>query len=192
MDTPAEGPNPGVAGERILEELLVLRAQEGSGEAFRRLVERWQQRLWRHAYRLTGGEDAAWDVVQESWMAITRGIRELRDAGAFRGWAYTIVTRAATRRLRVHRVEESGTIESLDEVSADDSARTEREEAVAQLRAALRELPGDRRALVSLRYLDELELWELAEVFGIPEGTVKSRLHHARKQLKEILERMQR
>lgn len=182
----------GDAGERILDELLVLRSQEGSREAFQRLVTRWQERLWRHAFRLTGREDAAWDVLQDSWMAVTRGITRLRDPGAFRRWAYTIVTRTATERLRNRRVEDSGTSDSLEEIPADDSERTRREQDVARLRAALRGLPRERRVLLSLRYLEEFEIWELAEILGIPEGTVKSRLHHARKQLKEILERMER
>ena len=63
---------------------------------------------------------------------------------------------------------------------------------MAQLRAALGHLPGDRRALIALRYLEGFELWELAEILGIPEGTVKSRLHSARNQLRETLERMDR
>ncbi len=183
---------PGDTRERVLDDLLVLRVQQGSRRAFEQLAQRWQERLWRHAYRLTGREDAAWDLVQESWMAVTRGIRKLRDPGAFRRWAYTIVTRAATNRLRRTGSEEQVAPEALDALPEDDGERTEREEAVAWLRAALARLPGEQRALVSLRYLEHFELWELAEVFGIPEGTVKSRLHHARKQLKEILERTER
>lgn len=192
MNMEGAGRAPGDAGERILDELLVLRSQEGSREAFQRLVTRWQERLWRHAHRLTGREDVAWDVIQDSWMAVTRGITKLRDPGAFRRWAYTIVTRTATERLRARRVEDSGTSGSFDELPADDSERTEREENVARLRAALRGLPRERRVLLSLRYLEEFEMWELAEILGVPEGTVKSRLHHAKKQLKEILVRMER
>jgi len=53
-------------------------------------------------------------------------------------------------------------------------------------------LGGEQRALVSLHYLDGFGIWELAEILGIPEGTVKSRLYHARKQLRDTLERMER
>ena len=59
---------------------------------------------------------------------------------------------------------------------------------VARVRVALRELPGERRAILSLRYLEGLSLAEIARVFGIPEGTVKSRLHHARNELRRLLE----
>jgi len=58
--------------ERIEDELLVLRSQEGDASAFEQLVGRWQERLWRHAWRLTGNEDAAWDALQEAWIGIGR------------------------------------------------------------------------------------------------------------------------
>ncbi len=171
---------PHTESEHVLDELLVIRCQEGSRKAFEQLVTRWQELLWRHAFRLTAREDAAWDVMQESWIAVTKGIRKLRDPGSFRRWAYTIVTRAATNRLRRSNVLDTIGVDALEELSVDDSERSEREQAVAQLRAALRQLPGDQRGLLCLRYFESFELWELAEIFGVPEGTVKSRLHHAR------------
>ena len=74
--------------ERITNELLVLRCQEGDVAAFEQLVERWQERLWRHAWRLTGDENAAWDALQEAWIGISRGLRRLAEPAAFPGWAY--------------------------------------------------------------------------------------------------------
>jgi len=73
---------------RLNDELLVLRCQEGDAEAFELLVGRWQGRLWRHAWRLTGDENAAWDAVQETWVGISRGIVRRADAAAFPAWAY--------------------------------------------------------------------------------------------------------
>ena len=58
--------------ERITDELLVLECKEHSTAAFGQLVDRWQERLWRHAWRLTGDETAAWDVLQETWIAVSR------------------------------------------------------------------------------------------------------------------------
>ena len=54
----------------VTDELLVLESQEGDPAAFEALVERWQERLWRHAWRLVGREDMAWDVLQEAWIGI--------------------------------------------------------------------------------------------------------------------------
>ena len=179
------------ARERTLDELLVIRVQEGSRAAFEQLVTRWQDRLWRHAYRLTGREDTAWDVMQDSWMRVTSGLMRLRDPSSFRRWAYTIVTCAATDRLRRGDREEATPPESIQATAPDHEERAEREEAVTMLRVALRELPREQRVLLSLRYLESFQLWELAEILDVPEGTVKSRLHHARNQLKTILERKQ-
>lgn len=78
--------------ERINDELLVIRAQEGAVEALSELIQRWQDRLWRLAWRLTDDEQAAWDVLQEAWIVISRRIRRLDDPAAFPAWAYRITT----------------------------------------------------------------------------------------------------
>lgn len=59
--------------ESLMDEILVLDRQSGSVGALEALVSRWQKRLWRHAYCLTGDAEAAWDVAQESWLGIIRG-----------------------------------------------------------------------------------------------------------------------
>ena len=63
------------ARERVVDEILVLRAQEGDATALRELVNRWQEPLWRYAHRLTARDDAAWDILQESWLAIISFLR---------------------------------------------------------------------------------------------------------------------
>lgn len=78
--------------EQIRSDVLVLRCQEGDAAAFESLVLVWQERLWRHARRLTGDEDAADDIPQESWLAIGRGMSRLQDPAAFSAWAYRIVS----------------------------------------------------------------------------------------------------
>jgi len=188
--------DPALSPDRLLDDLLVTRARAGRREAFEALAVRWQERLWRHAFRLTGREDAAWDVLQESWMAIWRGLSGLREPGAFRRWAFTIVTRAAAERRRSIPLEDDPTRASATdatELEAPPSrADDPRAEAVAQLRIALERLPRERRVLLSLFHLEGFEIWELALILDVPQGTVKSRLHHARNQLKDVLERMQR
>ena len=78
--------------ERINDELLVIRAQEGAVDALSELVGRWQDRLWRLAWRLTDDEQAAWDVLQEAWIVISRRIGWLSDPAAFPAWAYRITS----------------------------------------------------------------------------------------------------
>ena len=170
------------------DELLVLRCQEGDAEAFQALVGRWQQRLWRHAWRLTGDESAAWDALQEAWIGISRGLGRLEDATAFPAWAYQIVgnkCRDSVRRERRRR-------EAAD-IYSEAMQREEQEGAAAQqqhnsLKEAVEQLSGPDRAILSLRYEEQFDMAEIAAILGIPEGTVKSRLFHARTRLRKHLE----
>ena len=186
----------------ILDELLVLRCQDGDARAFEVLVTRWQQPLRRHAWRLTGCPDAASDVVQEAWLAIVRGLRRLDDPARFRPWALRIVTNKCAdwtrRQQRQRRVMRSVATENGaagapsfaqrrvgEEPVADETDGTE----IRRLRQALRELPRDRRAILSMLYLDGLSTRQIAQSLSLPVGTVKSRLYHARSQLRNLLER---
>jgi len=174
------------ARERVIDELLVMRCQEGGREAFELLVRRWQRRLWRYARRLTGSDDAAWDVVQETWMAILRQIRKLSDPAWFATWAYRIVrNKCADHCRRASRQRNLAAALTQRQRANDDPPREGPGHAVA---AALRRLPPDRQELLTLKYGADLNIIEIAVVLGIPAGTVKSRLHHAREQLRRILE----
>ena len=176
--------------QRLLDELLILRARDGSREAFVQLVARWQERLWRHAFRLVGREDAAWDVLQESWLAISRSLGQLDDPARFRTWAYTIVTRRAAdwgrangrAPVEVQAWPEEGLPVPEPESGGDLD--------VERLRRGLRRLDRERRALLALRYVDGFDTGEIARILDIPAGTVRSRLHRARSELREIIERM--
>ena len=93
--------------EDIQDELLVLQCQEGDGDALKALIARWQPRLARLAWRLTGESEAARDVVQDAWLAIVRGLKRLDDPARFRWWAYRIVTNKCAdwiRRRSVRRI----------------------------------------------------------------------------------------
>jgi RNA polymerase sigma-70 factor (ECF subfamily) len=181
----------------IQDELLVLQCQEGDADAMRSLVARWQPRLSRFAWRLTLDREAARDVVQETWLAIVRGLRRIDDPARFRGWAYRIVANKCadwTRRRTVRReaaraighaaaiagVEPAAVTDAIDEAAADRMRR---------LRTALANLPAEQRAILTLHYLDGMSVGEIAGVLSVPAGTVKSRLYHARNRLREAIER---
>ncbi len=173
----------------ILDELLVYRCQDGEADALGELVDRWHGRLLAHAHRLTGDRDEAAEAVQEAWMAIVRGLRRLDDPARFRSWAYRIVTHKAVDRVRLakrQRRTQHAAAQPIESEPVD--ASLERADDIAQLRAALKRLPGDRRAILTMFYIDQMPLAEIALALGVPEGTVKSRLFHARLKLKETLE----
>jgi RNA polymerase sigma-70 factor, ECF subfamily len=175
--------------ERLNDELLVLRCQEGDTEAFELLVGRWQRRLWRHAWRLTGDESAAWDAIQEAWIGISRGIGRLADAAAFPAWAYQIVSnkcRDSVRREQRRREATETYSEWMQRAGQDASVA---EEQHSDLREALEQLSGPDRAVISLRYEEEFGTAEIACILGVPEGTVKSRLFYARQRLRKYMEK---
>lgn len=177
------------ATSRLLDEYLVTAARAGDRKAFAALVLRWQAKLAAHACRLTGDPDLARDAAQDGWVEIARGLPALSDAQAFPAWAYRIVTRrcaksigAARRRRALAAALEAEPPSPSAEIEIDDQMATER------LRAGIRALPADQRAAVALFYFEELSVAEAAVALDVPAGTVKTRLMHARRKLRERME----
>ncbi len=173
--------------DHIFEELLVVFAQGGDTEALEELVRRWIPRLSRHA-ALMSTREAAPDVVQESLLAVARGIRSLDDPARFGAWAQRIVSNKCAdwvrREQRQRATHSPGQIESLSQSEGAASGPDD----VQLVRAALRSLPPERRALLALRYSDGLTDGAISEALGIPKGTVKSRLHAAREELRRAIQ----
>lgn len=178
--------------EDIQDELLVLQCQEGDADALKTLIERWQPRLARLAWRLTAKREAARDIVQDAWLAIVRGLARLDDPARFRTWAYRIVSNKCADWTR-HRVVERRATQDLRYVAAsavgNSTKKTELSGQLDSMRDALAALPDDQRAVLSLHYLDGMSIAEIARVLDAPVGTVKSRMHHARNRLRNSMER---
>lgn len=178
--------------DQIHTELLVLEAQGGESEALEALLRRWLPAMARHARRLTGDQDGAADVTQEACLAIMRGLRRLDDPARFGAWALRIVTNKAAdwvrRRQRQRRLQES--LEPREpragwsDLQVSDHGT---EAAVKLMQQALALLPHGMRAVISLHYGEGLSVADTALALDIPPGTVKSRLHHARSRLKELM-----
>jgi RNA polymerase sigma-70 factor (ECF subfamily) len=175
--------------DRLNDELLVLRCQEGDTEAFELLVGGWQRRLWRHAWRLTGDESAAWDAIQEAWIGISRGISRLVDVAAFPAWAYQIVSNKCRDSVRGERRRRKTTKTYSEWMQREEQEDVDAEEQHSNLKEALDQLSGPDRAVLSLRYEEDFDTAEIACILGIPEGTVKSRLFYARQRLRIYLEK---
>ena len=97
----------------IEDHLLVMDAQDGDRKALEQLVRRWKKRLWQHAYRLTADPQAAWDVTQQSWLGILKGLRKLHDPARFKAWAYRITTHKAIDWIKKRKVRKEIPIESI-------------------------------------------------------------------------------
>lgn len=180
--------------EDIQDELLVLQSQEGDADAMKTLIARWQPRLGRLAWRLTGERETAQDIVQDVWLAIVRGLKRLDDPARFRSWAYRIVSNKCadwTRRRMVQRSVAEDLRDGVATTSGGPSNETDSESEVARMRGALTKLPHEQRAILSLHYLDGMSVKEIGRALNVPAGTVKSRLYHARNRLKQVLERVE-
>jgi RNA polymerase sigma-70 factor (ECF subfamily) len=171
------------AAQDVREQWLVLQSQGGDRRAFEELISCFQPRLLRHARYLTGDDDAAGDVVQESWMAMVRGIARIDDPATFRAWAYRIVTNKCADLLRSRGRERQALRDRPVSQPVDQNGDD------PMIRQAMARLGPEQRAILSLRYLEDMSTREIAGVLQIPEGTVKSRLHAARNELKALLER---
>lgn len=165
--------------EQLIDEILVMDCQSGSGKALEMLVSRWQKRLWRYTCNLTGDTEAAWDITQESWLGIIRALSRLNDPARFRSWAYRIVTNKASDWIR--RSKSAGQI-SLDELP--EPEREQKED--TGIRELLDKLDMRKKVVLNLYYFEQLSVSEMSTALRIPAGTVKSRLHGARKELKEL------
>lgn len=176
----------------VLDEYLVVQSQLGDPSAFARLVERWHPRLVRHAYHRTQDRDAALDVVQDSWLAVVRGLRSLRDPARFRPWVLRIVANKARDWIRRRQARRRATRRA--EVAASSAAAAPGEtpasgaDPARRVRAGLAELDESQRRILTCFYLEEMSVRQIAEAFSIPIGTVKSRLFHARKALRARME----
>jgi RNA polymerase sigma factor (sigma-70 family) len=170
---------------RTLEdELLAVRCQLGEREAFDLLTERWHQPLWRYARRVTGSDDAASEVAQDVWLRVLRGIARLREPARLRSWLFGIAHRTLMDRLRGKYATLGATDVDMAGLPAQDSD-DEIEADLESLEDALARLPVVERDVLTLFYLRELTLVEVADTLQVPVGTVKSRLFRARNLLRQ-------
>ena len=171
--------------DRLSERLLVLRCQAGDEEAFEDLVEGYNRRLLYYLRKMLREVDRAEDVLQEVWLAVLRGLPKLADPGAFSAWLYRIARDRACRELRERRP-----FRPLEEMDlAEETADDIRLEDAEYIHAALDELAPEHREVLVLRFLEGMTYENIARVTGCPVGTVRSRIHYAKRALRCALER---
>ena len=172
---------------QLREQILVSRCQAGDERAFEEIVSTYGPRLRYYLLKQLGSPEAADDVLQEVWLDVYRGVVRLRRPDAFRAWIYRIARDRAFRVLRRARVpcqlaEEAdlaGAEVEDDSFSAEDARR---------VHAALDRLSPSHRDVLLLRFIEDLPYDEIAQITGCPPGTVKSRIHHAKRLLRQAME----
>ena len=182
---------------------LVQDAKAGNREAFDELVVRYQERIYHFVRRSLGNEQDARDVTQEAFIKAFRNLSRFREEAAFSTWLYPIAINLATSKKRTYiqrrkvgqvsldapRRGSFGEhrIEPVDE-SDRPSDRTEQREIEERIHAAIADLDEQPRQIVVLRDLQGLRYDEIGRILEIPIGTVRSRLHRARLELRSKLE----
>lgn len=176
---------------QIYDELLILKCQTGDKAAFEELVKRWEKRLWHYAYKVTGSDSAAWDIVQETWVGIVKGIRKLLDVAVFPQWVFRILNNKCADWLRKCHLQNRIDIELSRETQNEFDAKQSVDIKSELLPPAIMKLSPEQRLLLMLRYNEDFDIGQIAEILGVPEGTVKSRLNRTLNQLREMVERHQ-
>ena len=169
--------------DRIVDEYLILRCQDGDAAALTSLVVKWQRPFQRFASVVTKDRDLAADIVQDSWIKIIKGLPHLRDPVSFQAWAYRIVNNQCMDAMRKHRRNEDG--KSDLSMMASSIKLLEERDHVATLLGRLSE---KHRSVLALHYLLGFEVGEIATILKRPKGTVKSRLFNAREKFRLLLE----
>jgi RNA polymerase sigma-70 factor, ECF subfamily len=173
------------------EQLPVPQARAGDPAAWDILFRRYQLPLYVYVFELVHDEQASLDIVQETFINATRHLGSLREDGKFGSWLFGIAHQKCLQRWRKQGREAAALEEyagapiELEDDPAELLIRAEQEAAVMKL---LDQLPVAQRSVLLLHFVEDFPLEDIAAVTGTALGTVKSRLHYAKKALKKLIE----
>ncbi len=180
---------------------LVQRAKDGDMEAFRSLVVRYQRKVYAVALGIVKDTDLAWDVAQDVFVRVHRGLDGFKGESSFFTWLFRIATHVSIDSVRKERAAQRDEVDDVREndlvdagegilatgLGNDPSETLLRRELAGKMMAALATLPEKHRTILVLREVEGLSYDEVAERLGIHKGTVMSRLFHARKKMQAAL-----
>lgn len=171
----------------------------GDSTAYRGLVEKYQTRVYSMVYGMIRNREDARDLTQEAFVKAFNNLKSFRLEASFYTWLYRIAMNVSIDFTRKRKRREVAGFEEdianrdadggIDEVHHQDSPSRslERKQLYARIMDALEKLPADQKQVILLRELEGLSYKEIADVMGIPEGTVMSRLFYARKKMQKLL-----
>jgi RNA polymerase sigma-70 factor (ECF subfamily) len=184
---------------RIDDERLIRETLNGDPSAFGDLVRRYQDRLFHTVFRLVGNTEDALDVVQEAFLNAYQSLRSFKGDALFFTWLYRIamnnaisLNRKRRATVRISGSEGNGTAEPADPSAygrpGHDLELLDEEK---RIQKALSQLSQEHRAVLILKDMDGQKYEAMAQILSVPVGTIRSRLHRARLELREILEKME-
>ncbi|MFL0166315.1 RNA polymerase sigma factor [Candidatus Clostridium helianthi] len=172
------------------EEELVIKIQSGDMNALGELFEIYKNESFKYSYLITGSKYTSEDIVQEAFISCYNNIRSLKNPKFFKSWFFKMLTRIAWRYAKNDKksMPVDNIFEKVDEKNIDTSIEQYlRKEKNNNLYAEIEKLDLKQKTVIVLYYFNGLTVNEIAKVMGCFEGTVKSRLHSARKKLKSSL-----
>jgi RNA polymerase sigma factor (sigma-70 family) len=171
---------------------LIRETLRGNQHAYRRLVERYQHFVFTAALRVLGTREDAEEAAQDTFVKAYRTLGRFQGKAKFSTWLYTIAYRTALDRARAKKIE----IDSVDDDGyyrqiADESDNAEEEmektELHELLRAGIERLPPRDASIITLFYLQECSVQEIAKVTGLSVTNIKTKLHRLRERLRQDL-----
>lgn len=190
--------------DKLSDEELVAAFRAGQGHAFRALIKRYQKPLFNYLHRLLGSREDSDDAFQETFLRVYRALPRFETGRRFKPWLYTIASnlvkniyrsRSVRKKLSLDRdysVDgESGGSDLASLIAALGPSPVEeaaREERAKILHSAIQDLPLKGKQALVLFYFEGHPYDQIAEILGVPLGTVKSRIHNATAQLLKKLE----
>jgi RNA polymerase sigma-70 factor, ECF subfamily len=178
-----------ITAQAIYEQTLVVRSQIGDEAAFQELLTLYSPRLHAFARKMLGADaiDRADDLLQEIWVAIFRSLPSLLDVTKFRAWAFRIVRDRIYREFRRRKLP----VDPLDEINSEELRVPERDPVTVdpeELRRCLNTLTPGHREVLLLRFFEDMNYDEIARATGNSIGTVRSRIHYAKRALRRAVE----
>lgn len=173
--------------DAIYQELLATRCQRGDPAAFDELVRGWERRLHYFVRQLVKDDQDAWDILQQTWLRVLRGIHALKDPNHLTAWLYQVARNAAFKYARLQAAYRAGLEEHPDVQWADDDPGVIRFDQAEQVHHALQRLSLPHREALTLYFLEDLTVAQIADIVGTQPGTIKSRLFYAKQALRKIL-----
>ena len=175
-------PPPPATDQYLVEQTLL-----GNGDAFATLLDRYERAVYHLAYRTMRDAEEARDVAQESFFKAYRSLRTFKPGAKFSTWILSIAYHACCDRLnRRKRYTNEELPDRADPGPGPAEAAVARDEA-ARLRAAIAALPEKYRTVITLYHLQGKQYDEIAQVLGLPMGTVKTHLFRAKEHLRKVL-----
>jgi RNA polymerase sigma-70 factor (ECF subfamily) len=172
---------------RIDDRIYVIQAQLGDDDAFMKLVDHYSGRLLYYIRRFLEDADRSDDVLQEVWLTVYRKINTVRDVSAFSVWLFRIARNRAIRLLR----DESRYVfvEQYDESNLiDDDRESLLFDDIDRLHRVLRTLSPSQKEAIVLRFFEDMNYQEISDIMGCSVGTVRSRIHYAKRELRKKME----